>query len=978
MEPQSLYAAPSYRIRFYVRFEIKAMNKILPKLAKLNLLFLVVFLLTAQSYGQIGSNVVGEDTSRDQQKQEYQQVVEVLKNSRDDQEIIKLLDKIISSFESEGDYAELNTALLNILKTNSNNDVLFKTASALGKTARDDKEIISALISILEEGSNDQLVSSATLTLAKVGKDSPEARTAVIKVLKTSKNHDVIDSAAIAVGEIGQGVKEAVPELIKILKTTKNDGYRVNALDALAKIRSDATEAIPELIKILKEEKIDKSVLGSTTVALGSMGPEGNGGAPHLIRILNTTTDRDILRVVVIALNNIGAREAVPDLIRLLDATKDDDITLFTIGALNNLGRDNKDLPPALIKIITTKKNHNVLRDALSALGNLKKDAKDAVPILIDILKTHPNDEIKFWVINVLSNIGNEAKNAIPILVEISPRNDSLGTSAVNALNVILDDSLNSNDYSVIQITDESLEKNKLLLSEEKEIFIKTKIDELRLKERGRINSFVSDHPYYSFVFVAALLLLGGWAAVLRFRPGWLVTLHEYLWANTLVEVFTNLVNISTIPVVSLMCLRRRALDAWISDNLEKIKKNFESKETVNERKLYIPVKVSLKGDKDTNCTPGSFREVFGNNQVHLLIHGDGGSGKTSLACQFARWGLDGRLFADHRAVPVFLEQNFENIQTEIKKKIKEMLTDKENLRGALNPISDSLQKELLKTKRILLIVDGISELDEQSKQQIRNRADINALIYTSRNNEVKDIFKIETNNIAPENLYHFISEFLKKTLTAKVKENLFPSDELFGYCERLSKLVGRSGITLFMAKLYAQQMIVQKTGDSSGRLPDSIPALMARSIEDLHSKTPSENLDFSDVMTVSKIIAYESLKQDYRPIAANRRDIEKALENFENTRPVFNHLRRLKLIEIKGIDGNGFAFKIDPLAEYLAASYMVEKNSDSKAKWAALIKDLKLKSVKNNIRGFIVALKDCTLINKNVPESVVEELGLL
>ncbi|HAA27640.1 MAG TPA: hypothetical protein DCE56_08170, partial [Cyanobacteria bacterium UBA8553] len=96
--------------------------------------------------------------------------------------------------------------------------------------------------------------------------------------------------------------------------------------------------------------------------------------------------------------------------------------------------------------------------------------------------------------------------------------------------------------------------------------------------------------------------------------------------------------------------------------------------------------------------------------QVRLLIQGEGGAGKTSLACQIAQWGMDKKL-SNHAILPVLLEQELSE-QEPLLDVIQGRLQDLTNAKE----ISSELLENLLRQKRILVIVDRLSEMGKATR----------------------------------------------------------------------------------------------------------------------------------------------------------------------------------------------------------------------------------------------------------------------
>jgi HEAT repeat protein/DNA replication protein DnaC len=744
----------------------------------------------------------------------------------------------------------------------------------------------------------------------------------------------------------------AIPALIKILKSNRDTNVSSSLEKAFSAIGKDA---VSPLIKVLKTET-DEDILSTTAYALGEIGSNSQEAIPYLDEIISINTDKNVLKNTTIAMAKIG-NFSVPRLIAILIMNKDSEVLGNTVDALGFLGKGSKDAVPFLIKILNDNEDIDVVVRTAEALGHIGSDAKDSIPVLF---KTYAR---------VL-----DAKDFQSSKYKIS-----------EAICSIIDDLVNNDDFSLNGKIANLFELHKNEIDEEGRQLILDKIQILRERQRlfSEVNSkpteqYIVENLYYVLFSAPITIVLMLSVTMYLLKPRWLVLLHEKLLSTAFISTIKTKIEISSLPFITFVCLNTRSLDAWVENNLETLKENFDNKETIKEHSLFIPLSVSFD-NKTTEFKPDSFYEVFDKKQFHLLIHGEGGSGKTSLVCCIAQWAIEGRMFIGHFVLPVLVENNVKDVQKAIGEEIKK-ITDGEN------KISDALQKALLRKKRILLIVDGLSELDETTKQQIVNNTEINAVIYTSRNDEIKDIAKIETNNVADESLYHFISTYIEKFIENLAEKPQFQNNEIHEYCANLSKLVGEKGISVLLAKLYAEQLVAKKEGAIGEALPKNIPELMLKSINVLHKKTPSDNIEFSDVIKASEIIANECLKKDYRPLHADKVKVKEALASAKISETILKYLcDRLKIIEEKGEKESELAFKIDPLAEYLAADYLVEKNGYSEDKWQKCFEDIEKiinkntkTGNKNSIKGFLVAVKDCCEINKDIPPFVVEELTKL
>ncbi|NJL46704.1 MAG: hypothetical protein HC929_03380, partial [Leptolyngbyaceae cyanobacterium SM2_5_2] len=177
---------------------------------------------------------------------------------------------------------------------------------------------------------------------------------------------------------------------------------------------------------------------------------------------------------------------------------------------------------------------------------------------------------------------------------------------------------------------------------------------------------------------------------------------------------------------------------------------------------------------------------------------GEGGIGKTSFACQIARWGLGlpeageakPPTLCQHKMLPVLIEQELND------KPLLKAIRGQLPLNADNNFITDELLDALLRQRRVLVILDHVSEMSEATYSQMQKALEatpINALVITSRLAEKNlgrsDYQRLEPQKIEGDKLYTFIPPYLDK----KGKKDLFAdNDEFLRTCRRLSKIDGR------------------------------------------------------------------------------------------------------------------------------------------------------------------------------------------
>ncbi|MGD1809024.1 HEAT repeat domain-containing protein [Dapis sp. BLCC M126] len=491
--------------------------------------------------------------------------------------------------------------------------------------------------------------------------------------------------------------------------------------------------------------------------------------------------------------------------------------------------------------------------------------------------------------------------------------------------------------------------------------------------------------------------LMGLYLGILWVRPLWLLKLPAELKIPE-----TPKTPELKLPVGILLFLKYRpwVLDAWVKEHLETFERKFLENETVEERKDYVSLPVELNSEEIDELTAETLSEPFKKEKrVRLLIWGEGGSGKTTIACQIAKWAMkkqdQSKALAKHLMLPVLIEKEIDNTGDGIKPIMEAIMAEIQELIDNEQMIVDELLvKQLLRQRRILLIVDRYSEMNQETQAKFNpdsKEFPANALIVTSRIEEdFRGIdIKIQTLRFDGGKLAYFIEQYLKEC----GKWHLFEADqeEFLHECAQLARIVGeQKTITVLLAKLYAEKMINSQENNvtSEGSL-DNIPDLILNHLEKLNRQGERETRsEYPTVKKDAQLIAWKCLEQNYKPSYAERKEVIEAfsslgrddaiscLEYFEK------YLRLLKSIGYgERKDRNKIRFALDPLAEYLAALYLVEENKDDEKKWGEFLATAEQKLGKEEIKGFLLAVRDCCLAKGSevrVPNFVADEIGKL
>ncbi|HEX5732656.1 MAG TPA: HEAT repeat domain-containing protein [Blastocatellia bacterium] len=776
-----------------------------------------------------------------------------------------------------------------------------------------------------------------------------------------SKYIDLIVILLMLFGQVAaQDKTDRVAKLIDQLKSP-DEYVRSRAAYELGWIRPEAKQAIPALIVALKDESND--VRSSVAEALGRIGPE--------------------------------AKQAIP---ALIVALKDESNVVRSSAAyaLGRMGLEAKQAIPALIVALKDESN-DVRNNAARALGRMGLEAKQAVPDLIEALKDKDED-VRSSAADALGRIGPEAKQAVPALIEaLKDESKYVRSSAAETLSSIakaLFDTKDTESLPQLKTAYGVLQTYPDLKNEAADV--KRTIDYFEslwwVKLWDSVERLVRANPLISLLLAAYLVLQLVWLLFFWLRP--LLLLKVITSLGQVGERFKiPWLNI-TIPfrpllVFPLFYYRSRLLDAWVRSNLLAARENFANKQTVSQRKVYVAMPASINETTCDSVSATSFQPISNKSKLTILVAGEGGAGKTSLACRMALWAMKDepheRLCKPHRMLPVLIESNLEARPDGKNALVETAHGQLGDLIGLTEPIPKELFDKLLRKRRVLVILDSLSELDETTHMSVRPAQSdfpIAALIVTSRIDE--ELGGAMKTTVRPLRLKsNSLSTFLHEYLTRCGKRGLFEDDEFFDDCRRLSQIVGEREITMLIARLYADQMIAAKERTSDHELPRNLPDLMQGYVKNLNDKVKADKLDTGALLRAAKIIAAKCLAQTYRPSPARIDEVLKALSTETDAKALLKYLEdRIQIIQTTGAAGDRIRYSLDPLAEYLTGLYLVENYNNQEHLWQGFIDTAKDQpGAPEAIKGFLLAVRDCCVDkggDYGVPERIKDELARL
>ncbi len=482
-----------------------------------------------------------------------------------------------------------------------------------------------------------------------------------------------------------------------------------------------------------------------------------------------------------------------------------------------------------LVSALTNPKTA-VRRNAAQALGLMGQDAKAAATALKD-RATKDNDlAVRSSAVQALSKIGQDIRDQADQL-----RGWDVGEiQAIEAYQQQLDATLDALGKDPKDWPTKKADLISLGLTRDG---LGNKLDSGTDQPVYKLLAWGQSNPWLVVAGAGMMAVVTAYGAVFWLRPRSLLNLGDGV-----IQAISKIPNVGT-PVSGVLKAlvplkyHPRVLDAWVEQHWKQVRDAFLDLDAVKERRIHIDLPVQLKQYSDEkaqtiNSLSGkNLAATFQKQPAVLLIVGEGGAGKTSLACQIAQWGLHKQL-ASHRLLPVFIETELDDKKTLI-----------EAIRGQLSgliskpdEIPNDLLEKLLKRQRILVIVDHFSEMGEATRKQVTPELatfPAKALVITSRLEE--PLGKVSKTTLSPLQIdNNRIIPFIDDYLASVNKRKLFEEDDYTYARERLLRIANERKITVLLARLYIDNMIREREG-AGGIQPDSIPKLMLKYLNQLN-----------------------------------------------------------------------------------------------------------------------------------------------
>ena len=435
-------------------------------------------------------------------------------------------------------------------------------------------------------------------------------------------------------------------------------------------------------------------------------------------------------------------------------------------------------------------------------------------------------------------------------------------------------------------------------------------------------------------------------------------------------------------------------LQSWVDRHHPRLKRAFLGLSSVQTRQVHVPLDVclTLAGAAVTEgprlLMPEDLDPLLAAAGSHvLLLSGDGGAGKTSLAFAIARWWQEGEPGGVVR-LPVLIETALGSKET-VADRVGSWLRNQ--LAGAgENDLAPELIEALLAAKRLIPIVDHLSELTPAAREQLLAALPPGLVVVTSRSDDdgfhERPLSRIVPQRIAVERLQAFFLDYLRR----KGQGEALSDDDLMPAQAQLKRIVGDKPITVLLAQMFIDDVIANR---EEGLLAGSVPELMLSYLRRLDTPADASlrrraGLEISEavVQRALRVVALASHRQGpggqslFQPLEFSDALARSALMaeeplglglSREQAEALLGYLIELRLLLQPGAAVGRLRFPLDPLADHLAAAEQFERLEEQAlepatpdqgaAVWEAFLAALELRpeAERERMRGFLLALRD-------------------
>jgi len=417
-----------------------------------------------------------------------------------------------------------------------------------------------------------------------------------------------------------------------------------------------------------------------------------------------------------------------------------------------------------------------------------------------------------------------------------------------------------------------------------------------------------------------------------------------------------------------------RVLDDWIRSRESQITTAFENLATVRKSGPYyvVPMEVDGEAIDDANSKDREDRlaarlaAIFDASRA-VVIAGEGGLGKTSLACWIgARAIRDSsannpdksrpRIFP-HPIIPILLDSDFTkgaSLFSIVHAKIADMVAEE---------IVEDQVRAMIRANRLLVIVDGFTERQSPTQQTLREldpRLRFRRMVMTSRS--IEPLGQMPLAIVIPQRL---AGSAIANFLQVYVKQSL-DNERFYAACVRISRLTRNAMVTPLFVALYGRMLLQTPSRIRNEKPPRNVPELIIAYIIAVNDSILPAKRAASEVLTAAKVACWVCMLPDFIPGERDKASLLSSPSSRQMSLDadwVVYLEQRIQVLVHAG--GDMVKISQDPVAEYLAAMFLVEHGDQpddptdpaAKARWLMFLE--LAESAHEKMLGFLSALRD-------------------
>jgi hypothetical protein len=831
------------------------------------------------------------------------------------------------------------------------------------------RDEIKFLSKNLDDLKNDvEIKSTIAYRLAERG---PKAVEAVDSLANALNHYDqgLVEVSAWALGLIGPDAVEAINPLTGLLYDKKSASVRRVAATALQQISAENDESNRhEIVQDLSDAlKIEPNLEAKTAmaVAIAELEDGGAGGASALFAALRSTDDRALQQAACIGIAK-ASPPPNPDVKTLTNVARAEypDVKIAALSAIGHIHQQSDVAIPAIIAALAPSNKIRTVRiAAIEAMGQFSDLGEHASEAIRSLAISSQDPRTRFVAVRSLESVGNAYRMRF---MNSTDRSDFSLQPAI--------------DFALKNVQEASKQEPLNIYYKQSQQSLTSAIDTLnrrRLLERLAVLK--------PFAWPLALALVYAiWISTLYF-----VVLQT--WPLALLGWNEFLAGLGQVQVLKILALKLRdvllwnsyndprVLSAWIERHCAVARQTFVGQYLPDTRKIFLPLPIAVADDNDHYLNVGALRTVCSHKNFLIRIIGEGGVGKTTIAYQLALLALEGdsekRLIDDRRMIPVVLERaaaigllkDVNTFSAAVRGKLRNIIRDPD-------PIPEWLCEKLLRDRRILVIIDGLSEMVTPAGNPLPLEPDFPAaaLVVTSRNQSLWETvphvdmrpLRVDSNHLTA-----FMNAYLGE-------HKVLSDDRLFEACRRLATMVGEKGITPLLARMFAEQLVGRTRG-----LPENIPDVVVGYVEALNTEPRPDQPTHPTIQRAAERAAWECCRTTFCSGYVRRDGLSEILSSCEGLG--HEHLEflenRLHLIRNIPPTFTYVEFSFDPIAEYLAGIWLA-RNLKSDQDWRDFVREAREKCRdSSSVRDFLAAVAECVrYIRSSGASTTMSELDAL